>query len=67
VLRELEGLSTLETAETINISEASVKVRLNRAKGMLRKYLESWYPQAAVYEFNLVYCDQVVEQVFSRI
>jgi RNA polymerase sigma factor (sigma-70 family) len=67
VLRELEGLSILETAEAINISEANVKVRLNRAKAMLRKQLESWYPQAAVYEFNLIYCDQVVENVFQKI
>ena len=67
VLRELEGLSVLETAEAVNITEANVKVRLNRAKTMLRKQLESWYPQAQVYEFNLIYCDNVVENVFARI
>ena len=67
VLRELEGLNVQETAEAVNISEANVKVRLNRAKTMLRKQLESWYPQAQVYEFNLIYCDKVVENVFSQI
>ena len=67
VLRELEGLNVQETAEATNISEANVKVRLNRAKTMLRKQLESWYPQAQVYEFNLIYCDKVVENVFERI
>jgi len=67
VLRELEGLNVQETADAVQISEANVKVRLNRAKTMLRKQLESWYPKAAVYEFNLIYCDQVVKNVFQRI
>jgi RNA polymerase sigma factor (sigma-70 family) len=67
VLRELEGMNVQETAEAVNISEANVKVRLNRAKGMLRKQLESWYPQAAVYEFNLIYCDKIVEGVLRKI
>ncbi|MCP2043866.1 sigma-70 family RNA polymerase sigma factor [Pontibacter sp. HSC-36F09] len=67
VLRELEGLNVNETASVMSITEANVKVRLNRAKSMLRKKLESWYPKAAVYEFNLIYCDQVVERVFQRI
>ena len=67
VLRELEGLNIQETAQAANISETNVKVRLNRAKTMLRKQLENWYPQAAVYEFNLVYCDKIVENVISKI
>lgn len=67
VLRELEGLNVHETAEVMSITEANVKVRLNRAKSMLRKKLESWYPKAAVYEFNLIYCDQMVKRVFERI
>lgn len=67
VLRELEGLNVHETAEVMSLTEANVKVRLNRAKNMLRKQLESWYPKAAVYDFNLIYCDQVVANVFQRI
>jgi RNA polymerase sigma-70 factor (ECF subfamily) len=31
-LREINGCSVAETAELLNISEANVKVRLNRAK-----------------------------------
>ena len=67
VLRELEGLNVQETAEATNITEANVKVRLNRAKAMLRKQLESWYPQAAVYEFNLIYCDKMVTTVMEKL
>jgi RNA polymerase sigma-70 factor (ECF subfamily) len=39
-LRELNGMSTAETAETLDISETNVKVRLNRAKQMLREKVE---------------------------
>ncbi|MFC5271365.1 sigma-70 family RNA polymerase sigma factor [Adhaeribacter terreus] len=67
VLRELEGMNVQETAEAANISEANVKVRLNRAKIILRKQLESWYPKAAVYEFNLIYCDTMVNRVMEKI
>jgi RNA polymerase sigma-70 factor, ECF subfamily len=37
VLREMEGLSTAETGECLSLSEASVRVRLHRARAYLRK------------------------------
>jgi RNA polymerase sigma-70 factor, ECF subfamily len=39
LLRDVEGLSTAETAESLGISEANVKVRLLRARLMLRERL----------------------------
>ena len=39
ILRELEGLSTLETAQALGISESATKVRLHRARLMLRELL----------------------------
>ncbi len=39
LLRDVEGLSTTETAETLGITEANVKVRLLRARLMLRERL----------------------------
>ncbi len=39
LLRDVEGLSTAETAEALHISEANVKVRLLRARLMLRERL----------------------------
>ncbi len=39
ILRELEGLSTLETAQTLGISESATKVRLHRARMVLRELL----------------------------
>ncbi len=67
ILRELNGLSTTETSEAVNISEANVKVRLNRAKTMLRSEIEKMYSPDEIYEFNLIYCDRIVENVMAKI
>lgn len=66
-LREINGLNVSETAEMLSISEANVKVRLNRAKTMLRKDIENAYSANELFEFNLIYCDQMVENVISKI
>ena len=66
-LREMSGLSVAETAEVIGISESNVKVRLNRAKAMLRKEVEKTYSAEEIYEFNLIYCDKIVSRVMKEI
>ena len=66
-LREVNGLNVLETADALNISEANVKVRLNRAKSMLRKEVEKSYSTEDIFEFNLIYCDRMVENVMSTL
>lgn len=43
IWRELEGLSTAETAEALEISESAVKVRLHRARLKLRELLSSYF------------------------
>ncbi len=66
-LREVNGLSVQETASTLNISEANVKVRLNRAKAMLKKEVEKSYTAEDIFEFNLIYCDAMVNKVMTKI
>jgi RNA polymerase sigma factor (sigma-70 family) len=66
-MREINGLNTAETSESLDISEANVKVRLNRAKAMLRKEIEKTYTAEEIFEFNLVYCDAMVDKVMRRI
>lgn len=66
-LRELNGLTTAETSEALDITESNVKVRLNRAKSMLRSQIENMYSPEDVYEFNLIYCDRMVEKVMTII
>ena len=63
VLRQLSGMSTSETAESLDISEANVKTRLNRARHMLRKELKVKYSPQDIFEFDVVYCDRVVNKV----
>lgn len=66
-LREINGLNVLETAEALNISESNVKVRLNRAKTMLRKEIGKTYTAEDIFEFNLKYCDAMVSRVMNNL
>jgi len=66
-LRELNGMSVAETSEAANISISNVKVRLNRAKEMLRSEISKMYRPEDIFEFNLVYCDNIVDKVMSHI
>lgn len=64
-LREINGLSIAETADILNISQANVKVRLNRAKKMLRTEIEKSYIADELFEFNAVYCNAMVKKVMD--
>ena len=66
-LREINELSIAETAKLLDISEANVKIRLNRAKAMLKKEIEKTYSAKELFEFNLIYCDAIVANVMQRI
>lgn len=66
-LRELNGLTVAETAETLAITETNVKVRLNRAKSMLRKEIEKTFSAEEIFEFNLIYCDRIVQNVMKAV
>ena len=66
-LRELSGFSVSETAATLDILESNVKVRLNRAKLMLRSQIEKMYTPEEIYEFKLVYCDSMIKNVMMKI
>jgi len=66
VLREVEHMSVKETAETLMLEESNIKVRLNRAKTMLRQNL-SGYMKEGVYAFHLTRCDQMVNNVLKAL
>ncbi|HEV8505523.1 MAG TPA: sigma factor-like helix-turn-helix DNA-binding protein, partial [Chitinophagaceae bacterium] len=67
ILREIENMSVSETKECLAISEINVKVRLNRAKSMLRNSLSDLYKSEDVFGFHLSRCDRMVENVMNRI
>ncbi|HNR09129.1 MAG TPA: sigma-70 family RNA polymerase sigma factor [Saprospiraceae bacterium] len=66
-LREINGLNVSETANLLSINESNVKARLNRAKTMLRREVEKTYSANELFEFNLIYCDTIVENVMKKI
>ena len=45
VLRDLEGFSTAETAQILNLQPSNVKVRLHRARLFLRDKLKGYFEQ----------------------
>jgi RNA polymerase sigma-70 factor (ECF subfamily) len=69
VLRDVEGLSTAETAAALGVSEEVVKTRLSRARGALRRALLERAGASAsdAFRFQRPRCDRVVALVLSRI
>lgn len=66
MLREVDGLSTAETARHLRISEATVKTRLHRAKGLLQRKLHAVTP-AEAFSFDGARCDRLVVGVMRRL
>jgi RNA polymerase sigma-70 factor (ECF subfamily) len=48
ILREIEGMSTKECAAVLDISESATKVRLHRARLLLREQLAEYFTELAV-------------------
>jgi len=66
VLREIEDMSVKETGEVLGLEESNVKVRLNRAKTMLRQNL-SGYMKENIYALHLSRCDYIVKNVMTAL
>jgi len=69
VLRNVEGMSTEETAQSLNLTQENVKVRLHRAHAKLRKELYAAVGATAAhcFQFHAVRCDRVVRGVFNTL
>ncbi|HYS54398.1 MAG TPA: RNA polymerase sigma factor [Thermoanaerobaculia bacterium] len=69
VMREVEGLSTTETADSLGISEDLVKTRLHRARAMLRDnlYKRAGITVESLFEFGNARCDRVVNAVMKML
>jgi RNA polymerase sigma-70 factor (ECF subfamily) len=70
-LRVVEGLSTAEVAEVLNLGESAVKVRLHRARKHLAEDLLQRARAAGaldrVWAFAGERCDRVVSNVMGRL
>ncbi len=51
LLRDIEGLSTQEAAEALNLSETALKTRLSRARLRLRELLSGYYGERMQSQF----------------
>jgi RNA polymerase sigma-70 factor, ECF subfamily len=69
VLRDVEGLSTADTAASLGVSEDVVKKRLSRARSALRRVLleRAGATTPDAFRFYRPRCDRLVIAVMSRI
>lgn len=69
MLREIEELSTAETAECLALTEEAVKVRLHRGRALLRREIYKLTGEAspAAFQFAGPRCDALVASVMFRI
>lgn len=67
ILKEVQGLSNDEIAESLGITDDNVKVRFHRAKNLLKDSLYSISTSAKVFEFGNARCDAIVERVMRSI
>lgn len=67
LMREVEQMSTKETATCLDISRSNVKVRLHRAKQKLRDSLEKKVSDTDIFNFLGVRCDNMVYAVMKQL
>ena len=69
MLRDIEELSTAETADALDLTVENVKIRLHRGHEMIRNRLFDRIGANAkeAFPFMGIRCDRVVEAVFCRI
>lgn len=67
IMRKIEQLSTKETAEVLEISHSNVKVRLHRAKKMLRDELTEMLDEIALFSFKGDDCNLMTRRVMKLI
>lgn len=67
--REVEEMSTAETANCLNLAKETVKIRLHRARQMLQNelYARAGATSSQAFQFMGKRCDRVVGLVFERL
>lgn len=67
ILREVNELSTEESAMVLNLSEENIKVRLHRAKSLLRENLLHHVRVQELFLFGNQRCMRMTDRVMERI
>jgi RNA polymerase sigma-70 factor (ECF subfamily) len=69
IMREIEGMTTAEVADVLDVADEVVKTRLHRARTALRSVVEQRIGQQLkdAYAFGNERCDRVVAGVLARL
>ena len=69
MLRDVEEMSTKETAEVLELSEENVKIRLHRGHALMREWLLARVGSSGKRAFSFLgaRCDRVVSRVLQRL
>ena len=67
ILKEVEEMSIAEIAVALDLTVSNVKVRLHRAKAMLKERLYELTINNEVFEFGFGRCDRITENVMNAI
>jgi RNA polymerase sigma-70 factor, ECF subfamily len=69
MMRDIEEMSTAETAQCLSITEENVKTRLHRAHAMLRRdlFARAGAARSNAFTFGRERCDRLVARVLERI
>lgn len=67
IMREVEGMSIVEIGECLEITENNVKVRLHRAKHMIKERLYKLSAHSNAFEFGSHRCDAIVHRVMQAV
>lgn len=68
-MRMIEELDTRDTACCLDLTEANVKVRLHRARALLRERIDAQIGVEVrqLYQFGGARCDRIVRAVLARL
>ncbi len=67
IFKEIEGMSIEEISDSLGISKVNVKVRLHRAKSMLKEDIKGILNFSSLFTFGNERCDNITENVTDYI
>lgn len=67
VLKEIQGMETEEVCACLDINESNAKVRLHRARHLMKESLLRLSADSEIFEFGSSRCDALVRRVMMRV
>jgi RNA polymerase sigma-70 factor (ECF subfamily) len=66
-MKEVQGMETAEVCDCLNINETNLKVRIHRARQMMKETLLKLSADTEIFEFGNSRCDAMVNRVMTKI